>query len=164
MTPIAPAIGQGLLVGLFPIILCAVIATDLSRRIIPNLLVAALLLGFAILACVVPVEGVGLRLAGAMVTLVAGFVLFAEEVWGAGDAKLAAALMLWIDPAQWPSFLLICALIGGVVSLFYLAHARAGLIARLPQPAGMAASLPYGVALALAGLAVHPYSALMSLT
>lgn len=156
-----------LLLGLYPALLCAAIGADLSRRVIPNLLVGALLAGFAVLAVLSPLADLSLRLMVAGAVTAAGFALFAQDLIGAGDAKLAGALALWLDPVQVPLFIIACSLIGAVLTLAATLTARAR---RLPlsRPAALLArtgeTLPYGVALAGAGLLLHPYSSLMGLT
>lgn len=151
--------------GLYPVILCAVIGTDLTRRIIPNLLVGALVLGFAAVALASPVSDLGLRLLVAGSVTGIGFALFAQDVIGAGDAKLAGALVLWLDPEQVPLFLLACGLIGALLTLAATLKARPQ---PLPTPARLFArtgqTLPYGVALAGAGLLLQPYSSLMQIS
>ncbi|MBB6307224.1 A24 family peptidase [Xanthobacter tagetidis] len=156
----APALQELILVGLYPTVLCAVIGTDIARRVIPNLLVAALLLGFAAMALVAPLPDLSLRLlvAGAVTAL--GFSLFSQGLVGAGDVKLAGALMLWLDPVQLPLFALFAGLIGGGLSLA-LAVRLQRRAAGGPAAAPVEASLPYAVALAGAGLLLHPYSSLM---
>jgi prepilin peptidase CpaA len=162
-----------LLLGLYPVLLCMAIGTDLARRIIPNLLVVALVAGFAVVALVSPLADLSLRLLVAGAVTSAGFTLFAQDVIGAGDAKLAGALALWLDPVQVPLFLITCGLIGAVLTLAATLKARGGeRIAPFPSPlarpiavfAHTGETLPYGVALAGAGLLLHPYSSLMLLT
>ncbi|MFG1372801.1 prepilin peptidase [Xanthobacter oligotrophicus] len=149
-----------LLLGLYPTALCACIGTDIARRIIPNAVIAALLLGFAALAILSPLPDLSLRLLLAAAVTALGFSLFAEHVVGAGDAKLAGVLMLWTDPAQLPLFVLACGLIGGFLTLAAVAMRRPaerldGIIA-VPRQ-----TIPYGVALAGAGLLLHPFSSLL---
>ena len=141
-----------LLLGLYPTALCACIGTDLGRRIIPNAVIVCLVAGFAVLAVMTPLPDLAARLVVSGAVTAAGFSLFAENLVGAGDAKLAGALMLWVDPTQVPLFVLVCGLLGGALAL--------GL-ALLARRRGAAPSLPYGVALAGAGLALHPFSSLI---
>lgn len=156
-----------LLLGLYPALLCTAIGTDLSRRVIPNLVVGALVAGFAILAALSPLSDLSLRLMVAGAVTAAGFTLFAQDVIGAGDAKLAGALALWLDPLQVPLFIIACSLIGAALTLAATFKARTGDLP-LPRPAALLVrtgeTLPYGVALAGAGLLLHPYSSLMLLT
>ncbi|MFG1414397.1 prepilin peptidase [Xanthobacter sp. VTT E-85241] len=146
-----------LVLGLFPAALAAVIATDLSWRVIPNLVILSLACGFTLLAASGRVGDLPLRLMLAAGVLASGFWLFAHDLIGAGDAKLAAALALWLDPSQLPAFALICGLFGALLVGGVTLWARGGW-----RGLGMAGSLPYGVALAGAGLALFPSSSLMT--
>ncbi|TDT96705.1 prepilin peptidase CpaA [Azorhizobium sp. AG788] len=139
---------------LVPVALVAALASDLSRRTIPNIVVLALLLGFAALAFLGYVDDLPLRLVLAGAVLCVGFALFSEDVIGAGDAKLAAATALWLDPTQFPLYVLLCGAMGAVL-------VAAATVARQQGWGGrLARGLPYGVALATAGLALFPYSSL----
>lgn len=155
-------VADALLLGLYPAALCAAIGTDLWRRVIPNGLVVVLVAGFGLLAALTPLGDLPLRLVLALAATAAGFCLFAQDLIGAGDAKLAGALMLWVDPGQIPLFMLACAVIGVLLTLAATLDARHP---RLPAPVAALVragrTLPYGVALAGAGLALHPYSSLM---
>ncbi len=146
-----------LVLGLFPAALAAVIATDLSWRVIPNLVILSLACGFTLLAASGRVGDLPLRLMLAAGVLASGFWLFAHDLIGAGDAKLAAALALWLDPSQLPAFAFICGLFGALLVGGVTLWARGGW-----RGLGMAGSLPYGVALAGAGLALFPSSSLMT--
>lgn len=149
-----------LLLGFYPTALCTCIGTDIARRIIPNAVIAALLLGFTALAFLTPLPDLSLRLLLAAAVTALGFSLFAENVVGAGDAKLAGAVMLWMDPAQLPLFVLACGLIGGLLTLAACATHRP---AERPDRAVAVPrqTIPYGVALAGAGLLLHPFSSLL---
>ncbi|MGU3496394.1 prepilin peptidase [Xanthobacteraceae bacterium A53D] len=138
--------------ALLPVALVAALASDLARRTIPNLVVLALLLGFAALAALGHVPDVALRLVLAGALLAVGFALFAEDVIGAGDAKLAAATALWLDPTQFPLFVLICGGIGALLVAAVTLAARRGMDGQLAR------GLPYGVALAFGGLVLFPQS------
>lgn len=140
---------------LFPAALVMAIACDLVGRIIPNVVVVVLALGFAALCLVAEVPELPMRLLLAAAVLAVGFALFAQDIIGAGDAKLAAALALWLDPAQFPAFTLLCAMIGVALVGAATWNARHSSAGRIP-------SLPYGVALAGAGLLLFPQSILMA--
>lgn len=146
-----------MILGLLPAGLLVAVASDLSRRVIPNAVVAALVLGLLALAAMGRVPDLNIRLLLAGATLAVGFALFAEDVIGAGDAKLAAATALWLDPSQFPVFVLLCGGIGGLLVLAATLAARRGGTAF-----GLWRGLPYGVALAGAGLALYPSCSLVS--
>ena len=145
-----------LMLGLLPAGLLVAVASDLTRRIIPNAVVITLVAGLLILAAMGRVPDLNIRLLLAGATLAAGFALFAEDVIGAGDAKLAAATALWLDPSQFPLFVLLCGGIGGLLVL------AATLAARRKTAFGLWRGLPYGVALAGAGLALYPSCSLVA--
>ncbi|MGQ3675331.1 A24 family peptidase [Xanthobacter sp. TB0139] len=153
-----------ILFGLYPALLCAAIGTDIARRIIPNILVLALLAGFALLALLAPLDDLSLRVLAAAAVTGVGFTLFAHDIIGAGDAKFAGALSLWMDPVQIPLFIIGCGLIGAGLTLAATVRANGRA---LPLPIAFLTrageSVPYGVALAGAGLLLHPWSSLMAL-
>jgi len=162
-----PSLAQSLLVlGLAPAALAIVIATDLVGRVIPNLALLVLLAGFALLALMGAVPDLALRLLLASGVLALGFALFAQDVIGAGDAKLGAIIALWLDPAQLPLFALICGLLGGCLVAAVTLRARWQRDRRPQRFAArmldLAPSLPYGVALAGAALLLLPTSALVA--
>lgn len=146
-----------ILLGLYPSALCAAIASDLAVRKIPNLVITAILAGFVALWFLMPLPDLSLRLLVAAAVTGLGFSLFAENLIGAGDAKLAGVLMLWLDPLQVPLFIAASGIIGAFLTLAARVErngAGAGLIAH-------AHTLPYGVALAGAGLILLPFSSLL---
>ena len=96
--------------------------------------------------------GVAAQLAtGAAVFLVLAAAFYAGMM-GGGDVKLAAALALWFPPASTLKFLVFMSLAGGLLTLLLLVWHRAKR--RDGRPA-----IPYGVAIALGGLAIlaQPY-------
>jgi prepilin peptidase CpaA len=74
-------------------------------------------------------------------------IAFYAGVMGGGDVKLAAALALWFSPFSTLKFLVFMSLAGGVLTLAYLAYHR--LKRREGKP-----EIPYGVAIAIGGLAI----------
>jgi len=71
---------------------------------------------------------------------------------GGGDVKMLAAIALWLPAGALLSLLMIMALLGGVVTIVTVIHHR--MTRRIGQ-----VEIPYGVAIALAGLWVigEPY-------
>lgn len=85
--------------------------------------------------------------AGVALLVLAGFaLLFALGAMGGGDAKLAAALALWIPAADTFALVFLIALFGGVQALVLL------LVRRMRGNSDR--SVPYGVAIALGGAAL----------
>ena len=81
--------------------------------------------------------------------------------FGAGDAKLLAAVMLWAGPALAPLALIVCTLSGGLLALILLSKVRVHLADALSAVGRQAASeavlskeMPYGVPIALGGFVV----------
>ncbi|PZQ58796.1 MAG: peptidase [Sphingomonas taxi] len=70
---------------------------------------------------------------------------FALGQMGGGDVKMIGALALWLTPLRLLDMLLAMAVIGGALTL-------AMLIERRVRRSGAAIEVPYGVAIALAGL------------
>jgi prepilin peptidase CpaA len=82
--------------------------------------------------------------AGVFVVLAAAFY---AGMMGGGDVKLAAALALWFSPAATLQFLVFMSLAGGLLTVVVLMIHR--LRAREGRP-----EVPYGVAIAVGGLAI----------
>ncbi len=98
--------------------------------------------------------------AGASV-LVAGILLFAAGVIGGGDMKLLAACACWVGFANLAPFLIIVALVGGILALLLLTL-RQALAERIAETSplarllGCSRDVPYGVAIAVGGLVMLP--------
>lgn len=102
-----------------------------------------------------------MALALAGIVLIAGFGLFAAQLVGGGDAKLAAAVALWAGSDNILAFLIIASLAGGLLASSVLlwrtafpqlegepSHEDIGT--RLKR--GLKTPVPFGVAIAAAGL------------
>jgi prepilin peptidase CpaA len=123
-------------------------ALDIRARRLPNALNLAVALGFLPWAWAsgLPWSDFALHLAVGAAVLGLGFGLFAFGVIGGGDAKLGAAVALWIGLSfDLLRFFLVMALAGGVLAMVALAW-QARTRRRLTQ------ALPYGVAIGAAGL------------
>lgn len=130
-------------------------ATDLRSRIISNKLniVIALLAPlwwWANDLSLYPDVAIQLGFALLIFALFTG--LFALGMMGGGDVKMLGALALWLPLQAMSTLIIIMALVGGVVTLVTVIHHRA--TRRIGRP-----EIPYGVAIALAGLWVvgEPY-------
>lgn len=147
----------------FPLAMIFGALWDLTTMTIPNLLTVALAVMFAVL---VPFAGLSLpeialhAAAGAGMLLV-GMVLFAFGWIGGGDAKFVAATALWIGLYDLLAYLLVASLFGGALTLALLwfrtmplpPFMRREWILRLHD---RKTGIPYGVALAAAGLLMFP--------
>lgn len=133
-------------VAVFVALLLAAAVSDLRSFHIPNAIPIALATVVGVLAILghaaVPWQS---ALAAGATAFIAGFALFAVGIWGGGDAKLLAAASLWTGFAAMPRFLAVMVLAGGVVAAAVLVRRRLG------GPSA-AAGVPYGIAIAAAGL------------
>lgn len=155
---------------LFPALMAYAATSDLMTMTIPNRISLLLLGGFLLAA---PFAGLdwqafGMHLAAGALMLAVGIVLFALRVVGGGDAKLIAAVALWLGFEHLLPFLIVMAFVGGGLAILLLAYRRfvpADLAAlskwseRLYSPR---TGIPYGVAIAAAGLWVYPKTPVFS--
>ena len=125
---------------------------DLRFRRLPNGLNLAVALAFLPWAWAVGLawDQLAIHVGVGIVVLGIGFALFATGVIGGGDAKMGAAVALWIgfsfsDPLDLLRFFLVMSLAGGVLAVFALTWQRA-------TRRQLTRALPYGVAIAAAGL------------
>jgi len=135
---------------------------DLTTMTIPNWLTVSLAAAFVL---ILPFAGLGMQeiawhLAAGGLALVAGMVLFALGWIGGGDAKFVAAAALWIGWSNLLSYLIVASVFGGVLTLVLLGFRRLPLPQFLVRQAWIARlhdhreGVPYGIALALAGLVI----------
>jgi len=85
------------------------------------------------------------QLGVALITFAVLAVLFALRAMGGGDVKLLTALALWIQPIPFLTLLILMALLGGLLTLAFGAW---HVIRRQRDKL----AIPYGVAIAMAGL------------
>jgi prepilin peptidase CpaA len=144
--------------------------SDLTTMKIRNGLVLLFLLAFVVLA---PFAGftaaeIGWSAAAAAGVLVCTFAFFALGWMGGGDAKLATVTVLWLGADHTAAYLVYAALLGGLLTVglillrasiltAWLGHSP--WVTRLLSPRS---GIPYGVALALAGLLVFPQTRWMT--
>lgn len=153
---------------LFPIAMALAASSDLLTMRISNKLVLFLVVSFCVLALVInlPLQQFAMHVACALLVLAAGFAFFALRWVGGGDAKLAAATTLWLGFGLTLPYLVYAALLGGVLTLAILALRRMPLtpfLARyvwLERLHDSKTGVPYGIALALAGLLTYSNSAI----
>jgi prepilin peptidase CpaA len=152
----------------FPAFMAYAAASDLVSMRISNRLTMGLVASFCVFAvvCQIPLEQLAWHLGAGALMLAVSFALFAFGWIGGGDAKLAAATALWIGPELLPVYVLISSVAGGLLTLSILkmrTHPLPAFTAdwswlqRLHAPRN---GVPYGIALALAGLFIFPHSAI----
>ena len=137
----------GLLAALAIALLIAAF-TDLRERRIANRLNAAIAAGAPLFWWASGLSlwpGVAMQFGVALLTFAVLSVLFALRAMGGGDVKLLTALALWIEPELFLKLVIMMALLGGVLTLVLGAwHVMRRQKEKL--------AIPYGVAIAAAGL------------
>jgi prepilin peptidase CpaA len=155
---------------IFPVLLAYAGCSDLLTMRIANWLVLLVVVAYFALALLsgISLAAIGVSAGCALVVLLVAFAFFAFGWIGGGDAKLVAAITLWIGFDQALPYLLYSALLGGSLTLLLLSVRRFPLppffaatpwIGRLHNPK---TGVPYGIALAAAGLLVYPQTAIFS--
>ena len=139
-----------LLVGIAALLVAAAVL-DLKSRRIPNWLCVAV-------AVMAPLfwwaTGIHFypdalaRVGVAMLIFLLYFGLFCLGAMGGGDVKLGTAVALWFPPAITLLFIVITSLVGAVVSVAAWFHHN-----KIKRRTGKTV-VPYGVALAIGGLAI----------
>jgi prepilin peptidase CpaA len=126
----------------------------------------SLALGYLVLAAPlgVPAADILLNLSCALAILALAFVMFNLGWVGGGDAKLAAATAIWLGWSSILDYGLAAAICGGLLTLVILGARMAPLPPALARFAWVArlhdckSGVPYGIALAAAGLMQYPSS------
>ena len=161
MLPILSAISTLVFLGL---VLTAAVEDALSFTI-PNWVSLALLVAFgpAAFAVGMPLPTIALNVGFGAAALVAGMVMFALRWLGGGDAKLLAAVSLWLGWTAAPTFLIGTAMTGGVLAIMLLTVRSTALrplillgprwVTRLAEPGE---GVPYGVPIAVGAFAAMP--------
>lgn len=150
----------------FPILMVIAAFYDLITFRIPNWISVVLAAGFLLLSLTAGLSWqlIGLHLVIALGVLFVAFVFFALRWMGGGDAKLVAATALWFGATGGPTYLMAAAICGGVLTLGLLLARVSDLklmvahIVWLDQLLDKSRGIPYGIALAAAGLLVYPQS------
>jgi prepilin peptidase CpaA len=159
-----------LILTIFPGAMALAAATDLFTMTVPNRLALALAVFFFLLAPLIGLgwSAIGLHVALALAALAVTFALFSFGWIGGGDAKLFAATCLWLGPEAIFAYSLYAALLGGALTLLLIVWrglplplmlTSQGWLVRLHDPKQ---GVPYGIALAAAGLLVYPYTPFMA--
>jgi prepilin peptidase CpaA len=154
-----------------PILLATAAGWDLASFTIPNVLQGIIVAGFAVfvVAAHLTLPAIGLHLLAGFLGLGIGFGLFAFGYIGGGDAKLFAAMALWLGFHDLLPYSLAASLLGGLLTLTLL------ILRQYPLPAGLArlgwvlrlhgekAGIPYGVALAAGAFVLLPHTEIFRL-
>lgn len=149
---------------IFPVAMLSAGAADLVSYTIPNRIAVCLVAAFFVVAlfAAAPWSEFLNHFAAGLAMLLVGFALFARGWVGGGDAKLIAAAALWLGLENLVPFLFWTAMLGGALALILLTYRRIlPPLWLLRQPWAMRLhdpkeGIPYGIALAGAGLIVYP--------
>jgi prepilin peptidase CpaA len=154
----------------FPAMMAFAASSDLFTMTIANRVSLILIAGFGLLALGTGMTGYGLLLhvTAAALVLVVVFFFFTRGWIGGGDAKLAAATVLWFGFAHLLDYLFYASLFGGALTLLIVYFRTVPL----PQPlVGRSwaerlhrndSGVPYGIALAAAALVIYPQTEWMA--
>ncbi len=112
--------------SVFPALMAFAAASDLLTMTISNRVSLALLAGFGLMAALIgmSLNDIGLHFAAATLVLAVAFGCFAFGWIGGGDAKLTAAIALWLGFAHLIEFLLAASIFGGVLTLLIIGFRR----------------------------------------
>lgn len=152
----------------FPALMIFAAFSDLFTMTISNVVSMILVACFFVLALStgMPLATIGMHLACALAVLVVTFFFFTRGWIGGGDAKLASATALWLGFDLLLDYGLYAAMLGGALTLAIL------FMRRWPLPSFLSArewivrlhdrgnGVPYGIALAIAGLMLYPETAI----
>lgn len=163
-------IAQFLLMIVLPGVLAVAAAFDLASFTIPNSLSLALVAAFVAFALASSLDPAvfSWHLLAGLVALAVGFLLFALGYIGGGDAKLFAAVSLWLGWHDLLAYAVMASILGGALAVMLVA------LRELPLPAGFRrawilklheknSGIPYGVALAAGALLVLPHAEILRL-
>ena len=150
-SPLAMAIAAAVSLVLIWAAVC-----DIRERIIPNRAVLALLGLYVIWAAASLGRPLAPGLEAFGVALLVTILLYAFKIVGAGDSKLFAVTALFVGMGYLPLFALATALAGGVIAAVSLVTRpqRAAVMFALKGRGDFGRGVPYGVAIAIGGIAV----------
>jgi prepilin peptidase CpaA len=159
-----------LIITIFPAAMAFAAVNDLFSMTVPNWLPLMLVAGFAVLAPAVGLGwlDVGVHVALGVGALVVAFAMFAFGWIGGGDAKLFAATCLWMGLEGTLLYAVYASLLGGLLTVLIM------VLRSVPLPAPLFSQgwllrlhdskegVPYGIALAVAGLLAYPVTPFMA--
>jgi prepilin peptidase CpaA len=151
---------------MFPGLMVVSAWMDFLTMTIPNRIPAAITLGYFVLAAAgcLPPPAILYDVSCGLAILAMTFAMFSFRWIGGGDAKLAAATALWMGWGSILDYAVAAALCGGLLTLGLLMARARPLPTILGQLPGVArlhdreTGVPYGIALAVAGLIEYPHT------
>lgn len=151
---------------MFPAAMAFAGAMDLFTMTIPNRITVGVILAFVFAAIYTPLgwHEVADHVGAGLLMLGVGIFMFSRGWFGGGDAKLLAGAALWFGFDGLLQYLVMVSILGGALVLAILTFrnmtlplwmCREAWALRLHKQSG---GIPYGVALAVAGLWLYPSS------
>jgi prepilin peptidase CpaA len=139
----------------------AVIYYDATRYIIPNWLVASLLVIYPLAVYLSPhAVDWKMALAGMAIIFAAGYFVFYMKWMGAGDIKLMTVCALWVGFTNLLEYVFMVAVLGGVISVVlflarpWVPHVMKSTAEKpLPRLLRKGSDVPYGLAISVVFLA-----------
>jgi prepilin peptidase CpaA len=161
---------NSLALTVFPLAMIFAAVTDLLTMTIPNRLSLILIGAYFLLALYLqtPLQTIALHVSCGLAMLVLTFAMFQFRWIGGGDAKLAAATALWLGWGLLFDYGMIASIAGGALTILIIVLQRHELPEKLraftflDRLASKNCGVPYGIALALAGLLVYPQTSTWS--
>ncbi|MEM8860002.1 MAG: prepilin peptidase [Chloroflexota bacterium] len=152
----------------FPFMMIYSAFSDLFTMTISNWVSILLIVGFGIFAYMTGMEYSVLIMhcLTFLIVFFAGFTLFAFNIIGGGDAKLAASTGLWLGWGIVVPYVLIASILGGALTLLIVFFRSKEILPFKLHQIGWLARLhdrkegiPYGIALGLSALYIYPETA-----
>jgi prepilin peptidase CpaA len=149
---------------IFPAALAFAGSMDLFTMTIPNRVSLGLVAGFVVAAPFSSLDAAGVlgHVGAGALMLVIGILMFARGWLGGGDAKLLAAVALWLGFDRLMEYLVYVSMAGGLLAFMILLYrslapplwlCNQDWAMRLHARTG---GIPYGIALAIGGLWIYP--------
>lgn len=149
---------------LLPGVVAFAAAMDLFTLTIPNRVSIVMTLAFFPVAWLAGIGWIAVadHLAAGAAVLALGIGLFALGWFGGGDAKLLAAIALWLGTENLVAYFLYVAVAGGMLAILF------GVVRQVPLPRQLlgeqwalrlhrpGGGIPYGIALSAGALLVYP--------
>jgi prepilin peptidase CpaA len=116
------------------------------------LVIAALFVPWAFVAHAPVLSSLG----AALIVFLVSCGLYAFRILGAGDSKLLTAVALFVGMSQLPRFLVLVAVVGGVIALVSLMTrpTRAMVMLHMRGKGDFGRGIPYGVAIAIGAICI----------
>ncbi|MBN7807531.1 prepilin peptidase [Agrobacterium rosae] len=156
---------------ILPLCLAFAALTDLFTMTIPNRVSLVLFGSFLLIAPFAGLgwQNIGMSFAASLTVFSFCFVLFSMNTMGGGDAKLLTASAMWFGfDMSLMEFMFAVAIVGGILTIAILllrSRSQEIMASGLPIPDSLlvAKKVPYGIAIAIAGLLTYPEAPIVQL-